>query len=228
MSTTTATATRGHCPDALAAEVYRLTHAAMHRRFRIPSARKTAVPEAVGAAYVRWLASPSDKTEHAAKHHAHWLAKTATVFLLGGAANLEKQGRNIRCVASFASSESTGTETDPNEMAWRAHYEVVAIDAHEDNLLEAIDAARQVWRGQACSTWREAIAVLIARGWTRCHLADALGVSYGLILRYLNPDDSITPRPRREAAIIALAAADGFPPSGQAATVAPAYRKRRR
>ncbi len=212
---------RGICSDALAAEVYRLTHAAMHRRFRTASAHKTAVPEAVGAAYVRWLGSNIDKTPISAKLHAFWLTKTATVFILGGAANLERRGRSVRCIATAiretwsGGDDGTGVqENDARDAIYRVHYEVVALDSHEDNTIDALDAAQVVYRGRKCATWRE-------------DLADALGVSYGLILRYLDPDDSITPRAWRQDDIIALAAADGFAPTAAAVTVAPTYRKRR-
>jgi hypothetical protein len=225
--------TRGTCPDALAIEVYHLTHAALHRRFRTPSAHKTAVPEAVGAAFTRWLGSAADKTEVSAKLHAFWLTKTATVFLLGGAANIERRGRGVRCIATSLRAAWQGeddgapTEIDLRESIWRAHYEVAEAGEHEDNIIGALDTAQAAYHGKACATWREALACLIARGWTRCHLADALGVSYSLVLRYLNPALDIAPRQHRQDTLLALAAEDRFPPSHEAITVAPTYRKRR-
>lgn len=227
-ATTPATTPRGNCPDALAAEVYRLTHAAMHRRFRRPSTGKTAVPEAVGAAYVRWLGNPSDKTQHAAEEHAYWLAKTATVFILGGPANLEKRGRSIRCIAGFSGigDGRRPDDADPNEMLYRAHYEVASLDGHEDNLIDAMDDYRSARQGKVCDTWQEALAFLVSRGWSRRHLADALGVSYRLVGRYIN-GSHYAPRPKRQRALIAMAAAGSPSPTEEALTTTPTYRKRR-
>jgi hypothetical protein len=226
------TATRGHCPDALAAEVYRLTHAALHQRFRRPSASKTAVPEAVGAAYVRWLGNPSDKTKHAAAEHAFWLAKTATVFILGGAKNLEKRGRSIRCIAGFATQGDDGmrpADADPNEMLYRAHYEVAALDGHEDNLIAAMDeydAHQKATAGKVCATWHDALMHLLGSGWTRRHLADALGVHYASVNRYIKQQK--TPHGEvRQRTLIDLAAAGGSAPTHEPATTTPSYRKRR-
>lgn len=233
MSTTPATAvTRGHCPDALAAEVYRLTHAALARRFRVPSARKTAVPEAVGAAYIRWLGNASDKTRHAAEEHAYWLAKTATVFILGGASNLEKRGRAIRCIAGFAVQGDGGprpTDADPNEAIYRAHYEVAAIDGHEDNLIDALDAVeaeRKATKGKVCATWHEALMCLLERGWSRRHLADVLGVHYASVGRYIRQQKFLQSDARRQT-LIDLAATGGPAPTHEPATTTPNYRKRR-
>lgn len=230
-ATTPTTPTRGHCPDALAAEVYRLTHAALARRFRIPSARKTAVPEAVGAAYVRWFANPSDKTKHDAKEHAHWLAKTATVFIMGGPKNLEKRGRSIRCIAGF-SAQGDGTradDADPNEAIYRAHYDVAAIDGHEDNLIEAMDAVeaeRKATEGKVCGTWHEALMHLLERGWSRRHLADALGVHYASVNRYIKQQKSLQGDASRQM-LLDMAAASGPAPTHEPATTTPSYRKRR-
>jgi hypothetical protein len=211
------TATRGHCPDALAYEVYRLTHAALHQRFRRPSASKTAVPEAVGAAYVRWLGNPSDKTKHAAAEHAYWLAKTATVFILGGPANLEKRGRAIRCIAGF-SAQGDGMrsdDADPNEAIYRAHYEVAALDGHEDNLIEAMDAVEAERHRPPTPppiTLADALIALKRLDWTDRAIAQALGVARSTVAswrirRFAPPEASI-------AAVIALAWRGTPPPPG--------------
>jgi hypothetical protein len=211
--------TRGHCPDDLAAEVYRRTHRLMRKRFKIPGNLRTSLPEAVGDVYMRWLGNASDKSMHPASAHVFWLVKRATTLLRGGDANVERRGRSVRCIANKVherqskdaeSSVDGECEYDFRDDHWRAHYQTTGAEDHEDSIIEALDLAHFTSSDRAFDSWRDALDSLIARGWSRVDLAAHLGVSYPLIGQYLS--GATAPRSARQEQIIGLATSDTMPP----------------
>jgi hypothetical protein len=212
-------ATRGACSEALAVEVYGATMVRVHRMFgRFPRLSQV-IPDAVGEAFVRWLQSCGDKSEHVANHHVWWVTRNAGNHLLDTAPTKRRVARAIRLIASYAPDDNIVDndrgefEAERFEARLRRHKDAASLSDCEDNIIEALDAVRAVSEmpdalaPDACAV---ALRQLKDRQWTDDAIATRLGVSRSLVVlwrrRVCQPAE-----PKRRA-LIDLAASCEYPP----------------
>jgi DNA-binding transcriptional regulator YiaG len=207
--------TRGACSDALAEEVHRRTTAGMMTRFASGRHRQT-IDDAVGQAFMVWLAGSADKTLHTAGEHVHWLIKLATDYMLGK--SRRKGSRHVRPCASWAMDDEAGQytggfalelEASKHESIWREFAGVSSPGDHEDHFLADLDLMHRIMDGRECKTWHEALDLLIARGWTGPQIAVAVGASEQAVLTWRN---GARPHEVARDNLLELAAIDGPPP----------------
>ena len=207
------TPSRGPCPDALAAEVYALTLVRTRRRCRPNSPHQQTIPDVVGEAYVRWLASAADKTEHTAGEHARHLSLTALHYLTcprsrRRAARVARPIAEARAVLADSDLEPT---SNLETLLRRDRGASEAPEAHEDDVIERLDAARRYLLGRPTTTALEALAVLADRGWSVQQVAAGAGCSENAVHNWSKGQR--VPSPASTATLVRLAATDGTPPA---------------
>jgi len=156
----------------------------------------------VGEVFVRWLANTTDKTEHAAGEHAHFLTLNALHLLT--CRRSHRKGANHARPYSDADGEVVMRHVGPAE----------EDDLEEDAMiarLDALAALRRRDRGRPAASMSEALAVLRARGWSVLQVALAAGVSEAAVHNWTN--GVRRPTPASIATVIRLATTDGPPPA---------------
>lgn len=192
---------RGHCPDSLAAKVHALTLAhAMHRCG--PNYRQT-IPDVVGEAFVRWLASPADKTEHAPGEHANFVARDALRYLTcrraqRQAADHARPYSEEDCALFHHALSDVGEET-------------CDVEGEEVARLDALRALARRDTGRQTASMVEALKVLAERGWSLLQIAYGAGVSETAVQHWVQGARRATSA--SIATVIRLAATDGPPPA---------------
>lgn len=213
---------RGACSDALAFEVHRRTIAGVRKRIGHQHMHAQAADDAVGEAFIRWLGNPADKSQRLAVEHAHWLIANSIGHLLDTNPNKRRTARAVRSLASWGPSKDSegdsasaeSRHTRKHEAILRKFYDVSEPADYEDNLLGALDATAAKVRGVPATpktTWRAALDVLIARGWSRAQIAATMAVSYQSVRAWVAGE--IVPHSDRRDEILTLAASDASPPA---------------
>lgn len=203
--------TPGACPHALAAEVYARTMRKVRRKFGHNPIHRQCVHDAVGEAFVRWYASASDKTEHAAGEHARWLTGTAGTHIRDTNPCKRRTARAVRSLASFGHDISDDEDHDDKRSAVRR--EAILRQARgapefayaEDNVNEAIDAIHppRLPPGASMAAFAAAMDSLKSSGWTDLAIATRIGVARAAVSSWRNGSKA-APKHHR-ASVVALA-----------------------
>lgn len=202
----------------LAAEVYTIAVRITRRKYGRNAKHAQRIEDAVGEAFVRWYASASDKSAHAAIEHARYLAKTAGSHLRDTNPCKRKTARSIACIASYDSEECKDGDSgdfkfaNKFEMAIRRARGAPTFSGCEDNTIDAIDAIldTDLPPGSAEPVMRLAIDTLKRRHWTDRTIGAAIGVAHPMLSIWRS--GRVQAPLRRRQQIVGLARSRVFPP----------------
>lgn len=208
----------GACLHELAVEVYTIAVRITRRKYGRNTKHAQRIEDAVGEAFVRWYASASDKSAHAAIEHARYLAKTAGSHLSDTNPCKRKTARAIACIASHDDDQREDGDgpyfkaTTRFEATLRRYRGAPTFADCEDNTIDAIDAIldTDLPPGAAEPVMRLAIDTLKRRHWTDRTIAAAIGVAHPMLSIWRS--GRVQAPLRRRQQIVGLARSRAFPP----------------